>query len=234
MAILRGNTVLGGSGTASINQMEHEYDTVVTSTLFSDKNSWSVLNTAKQVLPLVLIPKDFVQKEENHSKLYKVHTGLQKIVDDFFNHGVPALARESLEQFSETMQKVTKDLPLLEAQEFVHRFNEYFQQVITPETSEIDSVREFNSMFMATRFVETYRQFRDSGKPTQVMLAYHYTDSANLDSIERNGLMSGPERTQAGILCKKYSGERYENSARAELCPVLCLSFSLSHIFFVF
>jgi hypothetical protein len=90
VAILRGITVSGGSGTASKNQMEHEYDTVETSTHFASyKNSWSVPKTAKQVLPLVLIPKDFVQKEENRSKLHKFHTGLQKIVDEFFNHGVP-------------------------------------------------------------------------------------------------------------------------------------------------
>jgi hypothetical protein len=91
MAILRGITVLPGSGTtASNDQVAYEYDTVVTSTLVSNKNSWSVLKTAEQVLPLVLLPKDFVQKKENQSKLHKFHTGLQKIVDEFFNHGVPA------------------------------------------------------------------------------------------------------------------------------------------------
>jgi hypothetical protein len=130
--------------------------------------------------------------------------------------------------------QVTEDLPLLEAQKFVDRFTEYFEQAIIAETGEIDIVSENNVMFMATWFVETYRQFRDSGKATQVMLAYHYTDSANLDSIERNGLMSHPERIEAGIKCRKIS---YENSARgAELyrCPVPCLSFSLSHIFLFF
>jgi hypothetical protein len=127
--------VSGGRGTAPKNQMEYEYDTVETRGTLraSNKNSWSVLKTAKQVLPLVLIPKDFVQKKENYSKLLKVHTGLQKIIDDFFNRGVPALARESVEQssifnnivsFSETMQKITKDLPLFEAQKIVHCFNE--------------------------------------------------------------------------------------------------------------
>jgi hypothetical protein len=131
------------------------------------------------------------------------------------------------------MQEITEDLPLLKAQKFVDRFTEYFEQVIIAETGEIDIVWENNIMFMATWFVETHRQFRDSGKPTQVMLAYHYTDSANLDSIERNGLMSGPERTQAGIQFKKFSGERYENSARAALyaryhaCHFPCLTFFL-------
>jgi hypothetical protein len=80
--------MLLGSGTAENSQVEHEYDTVATSTEISHKGSWSVLKSGRQALPLMLIPKHFVQN--NPSQLQGFHMVLQQIVDEFFNHGVPA------------------------------------------------------------------------------------------------------------------------------------------------
>jgi hypothetical protein len=249
VAILRGTTRTSclGSSTAENSQVEHEYDTVVTSTHLSNKVSWSIMKTGRQVLPLVLLPKDFVQN--NPSQLQEFHTGLRKIMDEFFNNGratsdvtsqpscrasseQPPLKEGRVLSLSSGTIQVAEDLPLLEAQRFVEHFTEYFQLFIMAQTDEIKIAWKNTIMFMAESFVETYRQFRDSGKPTQVMLAYHYTDSANLNSIECNGLMSKPERIQAGIECQKFSGESYEKSAPAEL-PAAC-RFRVSHFVLAF
>lgn len=102
-----------------------------------------------------------------------------------------------------------EDPPLIAGQKFLDCFTDYFKQVIVAETSEIDIVWENNLTFLAASFVETHRLFRSEGKPTQVLLAYHYTDHKNLDSIERNGLLSKPERDKLGVKCERFNGDSY-------------------------
>ena len=47
---------------------------------------------------------------------------------------------------------------------------------------------------LAQRFVECRNEFRRTGRPNHVVIAYHYTRFALLESIQQEGLLSIPER----------------------------------------
>jgi hypothetical protein len=58
----------------------------------------------------------------------------------------------------------------------------------------------FGEMYsLALRMFTARKEFHELGKPTDVVLSYHYTDEANMASIRKHGLMTREERAAHNV-----------------------------------
>ena len=63
-------------------------------------------------------------------------------------------------------------------------------------------------VFTTERLLQAQEKFRSEGRPFSVDIGYHYTQSANLDRIQTDGLLSRPER-KANKIKSKHNGSAY-------------------------
>jgi len=59
---------------------------------------------------------------------------------------------------------------------------------------ELDTIAYDDVVDMAKKFIDRQNEFRRGNRPTLVVVGYHYTHSANMNNICRDGLLTPAER----------------------------------------
>ena len=63
----------------------------------------------------------------------------------------------------------------------------------------VDLMLKDMGLAVAKRFIKCQNEFRQQGRPTRVTIGYHYTRAEHLNSIQKEGLLSMPERVHKNV-----------------------------------
>jgi hypothetical protein len=127
---------------------------------------------------------------ENHLPVVVRHTALSVEQDTIERIGLSHILQWS---GASSMARPVEDA----ARSFVERVLAMVLQIKKEDPKSCDTVQvlPFDDLYgLALRMFTARKEFRELGKPTDVVLSYHYTDEANMASIRTNGLMNREER----------------------------------------
>ena len=119
--------------------------------------------------------------------------------------------RQEVEERKENDNKKMYDTIEGKAFLFVERVLEKHKELSAGSAvtdSLISPVARDDMTFMAERMFQEQQNFWSAGKPVRVDIAYHYTQSQNMDRIRTDGLMTHAER-QAASVTSNYNGSVY-------------------------
>ena len=83
------------------------------------------------------------------------------------------------------------------------------EKAIALETEDFKTIARDDILYLAKRLLEAQADFKEKKIPCHVDIAYHHTQSANLETIRTNGLLSRNERDQRNVYSTTYNGSAY-------------------------
>jgi deltex len=70
-------------------------------------------------------------------------------------------------------------------------------EALSKNNADLEPVGKDDAVFLAEKMLELQETFKKEGKPSHVCIGYHYTASANLDTIRTDGLLTVDDRVAA-------------------------------------
>ncbi len=120
-------------------------------------------------------------------------------------YGIPERKRKALNGEVNTIMKKRREVEELRMKSSIH--GKAWELVVesmalSSHIEHVDTIAKDDMVYLAERLLMAQEDFKSRNLPYKVDIAYHHTESINLESIKTNGLLSRNEREERNIRSK--------------------------------